>query len=78
MVLRRKTPGSLQSSSLLSLQPQVLGIKAPDMAAVVLLVSALLKIKALQANMAHLLNPSLMNASAWLYSDSSSFLLHVC
>lgn len=67
MVLRRKTPSSFQSSSLLSLQPQVLGIKALDMAAaVMLLLSALLKIKALQANIAELLNPLLMTPSAWL------------
>lgn len=37
------------------------GIKALDMAAVVVLLSALLKIKAVQANMAQLLNPLVMN-----------------
>lgn len=56
----------------------MLGIKALDTAAVVLLLSALLKIKALQANMAQLLNPWLMNPWARLYLDSRAFLVHVC
>lgn len=56
----------------------MLGIKALDMVAVLLLLSALLKMKARQANMAQLLNAMLMNPSAWLHLDGSSFLVCVC
>jgi len=82
MVLRRKASNSFQSySALLSLQPQVLRIKAFDTApdaVLFLLLSALLKIKALQANTAQLLNPLLMNPSTWLYIYISRLFMHVC
>lgn len=58
IVLRRNTPNSFQSyPALLSLQPQVLRIKAFDTgwdAVLFLPLSALLKIKALKANVAQL------------------------
>lgn len=77
MVLRRKIPRSFQSSSLLSLQPQVLGIKALDTAAVVLLLlSALLKIKALQANSTTA--KSLVNDPCGMAALRWRFLMHVC
>ena len=82
MVLRRNAPNSFQSySALLSLQPQVLRIKAFDTgsdAVLFLLLSALLKIKALQANTAQLLNPLLMNPSTWLYIYIGSLFMYVC
>lgn len=81
-VPRRNAPDSFQScSALLRLQPQVLGIKAFDMgsqAELLLLLSALLKIKAPQGNMAPLLKPLLPNPSPGLYRDTGSSFVHVC
>lgn len=82
MVLRRNAPNSFQSyPALLSLQPQVLRIKAFDTgsdAALFLPSSALLKIKAPKANTAQLLNPVLMNPLTWLYIHIGRLFMHVC
>lgn len=82
MVLRRNAPNSFQSyPALLSLQPQVLRIKAFDTASDAVLflpLSALLKIKALKANTAQQRNPLLMNPSTWLYISIGGSLMHVC
>lgn len=82
MVLRRNAPNSFQSySALLRLQPQVLRIKAFDPgsdAGLFLLLSALLKIKALQANTAQLLNPLLMKPSTRSHIYTGSLFTHVC